>query len=84
MKDTLREECDDSEVTTVKLGKVLTKDYIIQECLQNCCITTFVASLFFVVFVLVAQVISPTILEKNLLLIHIPPSLSLSMWLWQF
>ena len=39
MKDTLREECDDSE-----------------ECLQNCCITTFVASLFFVVFVLVAQV----------------------------
>ena len=39
MKDTLREECDDSE-----------------ECLQNCCIATFVSSLFFVVFVLVAQV----------------------------
>ena len=26
-----------------------------EECLQNCCISTFVASLFFVVFVLVAQ-----------------------------
>ena len=28
-----------------------------EECLQNCCIATFVASLFFVVFVLVAQVV---------------------------
>ena len=26
-----------------------------EDCLQNCCIATFVSSLFFVVFVLVAQ-----------------------------
>ena len=38
MKDTIREECDQSP-----------------DCLQNCCITTVLASLFFVVFVLVAQ-----------------------------
>ena len=38
MKDTLREECDDSD-----------------ECLQNCCVNPYVAPLFFVVFVLVAQ-----------------------------
>ena len=38
MKDTIREECDDSP-----------------DCLQNCCIPSLLASLFFVVFVLVAQ-----------------------------
>jgi len=38
MKDTLREECDDSE-----------------ECLRNCCVNQYVAPLFFVVFVLMAQ-----------------------------
>ena len=38
MKDTLREECDESE-----------------ECLRNCCVNQYVAPLFFVVFVLMAQ-----------------------------
>ena len=38
MKDTLREECDESD-----------------ECLQNCCVNQYVAPLFFVVFVLMAQ-----------------------------
>ena len=38
MKDTLREECDDSE-----------------DCLSNCCINQYIAPLFFVIFVLLAQ-----------------------------
>ena len=38
MKDTLREECDDSE-----------------DCLRNCCINQYLAPLYFVVFVLLAQ-----------------------------
>ena len=37
-KDTLREECDDSE-----------------DCLRNCCINQYLAPLYFVVFVLLAQ-----------------------------
>ena len=38
MKDTLREECDESD-----------------DCLRNCCVNQYVAPLFFVVFVLMAQ-----------------------------
>ena len=38
MKDTLREECDDTE-----------------DCLRNCCVNQYVAPMFFVVFVLMAQ-----------------------------
>lgn len=64
-------------------GEFFTQYYFIQECLQNCCITTFVASLFFVVFVLVAQVITPLKTEEEIHTKYSFYSLSLLMWLWQ-